>query len=162
MDTREWLFVFSVIAVIVIALVLATRWRRERFDDIASGDFSLTDSDEENFGNELPSGGARTVGYRDHSDINRLNEEIKGRAEASKPRLSSFRPEPKVQQSLLPDPVKEPAISDSNSSKTIGSEDPPDEEVPLLLDPSDEHNQLEDESPEQNAAAEASTTSGRT
>lgn len=137
MDTREWIFVFGVIAVVIIALILAAKWRRQRFDDIQSGDYSDADLDDDFGSNELPGGGARTVGYRDPTDIERMNDEIRVRAEASKPRLSSFRPEPVVQPSLLDEP-EENFDDDYDGEYDNGGQEQ--ESVPLLLDPSDEHN----------------------
>ena len=134
MDTREWLFVLSVIVVVVVALIAAARWRRNRFEDIAHGDFVAKASESDDFPTEeLPSGGARTVGFRDPNDIEKMNDEIRARAEASKPRLSSFRPEPIQQQSLLLE--EEPEIDDAD--------DELEETVPLLLETADEHNQPE-------------------
>ena len=130
MDTREWLFVSGVIAVVAIALILAARWRRQRFDDIRSGEHLSVSNGDVFASNELPGGGARTVGYRDPGDIERMNDEIRARAKASRPGLSAFRPEPVVQRSLLDD---------------VENQDSGQEAIPLLLDPSDEHNL--DESP---------------
>ena len=132
MDTREWIFVLGVIAVVIIALILAARWRRQRFDEIRPGEHLGVGADIDNVVSaELPAGSARTVGYRDPTDIERMNDEIRERAEASRPRLSSFRPEPVVQPSLLDDLDQE-----------LDKDDPLDQQssVPLLLDPSDEHN----------------------
>lgn len=143
MDTREWIFVLGVIVVVIVALFAAAKWRRQRFEDIGSRDVrervypeGLDASD------ELPAGGARTVGYRDPNDIEKMNDEIRARAEASKPRLSSFRPEPVEQQTLLLDTEPE-----DDDEETEG------DAVPLLLDPSDEHNRDFDE-PDANATEE--------
>lgn len=151
MDTREWIFVLGVIIVVIIALVLAARWRRQRFDDIQHGSHLHGDTDDEDFPtDELPGGGARTVGFRDPTDIVRMNDEIRERAEASKPRLSSFRPEPVVQPSLLDNDLDEDEFEHEDY-------DPQEESVPLLLDPSDEHNaeDLPESDTEQDQATDA-------
>jgi len=36
LDTREWVFVLTVIAFVVTALVWAAKWRSKRFDDVES------------------------------------------------------------------------------------------------------------------------------
>lgn len=136
MDTREWIFVLGVIVVVIVALVAAARWRRQRFEDIGSRDFRADDAEATD---ELPVGGARTVGYRDPNDIEKMNDEIRARAAASRPRLSSFRPEPVEQQTLLLD-------AELEDDEEMGDEDG--DGVPLLLDPSDEHNRDFDESVE--------------
>ncbi len=128
MDTREWIFVLGVVAVVIVALIAAARWQRRRFDEIRPGDVPSGDGEVDFGSDELPGGGARTIGYRAPTDIERMNEEIRARAEASRPKLSSFHPEP-GQQSLLLEP--EGAAQTDESSQ---------ESVPLLLDPSDEHN----------------------
>lgn len=145
MDTREWIFILGVITVVIIALILAARWRRQRFDDIRHGENFGADADDDFASNELPGGGARTVGYRDPTDIERMNDEIRERAEASKPRLSSFRPEPVVQPSLLDDE----SLDDENDQEDDLYSGQDEESVPLLLDPSDEHNPEGLEEPEQ-------------
>ncbi len=128
MDTREWIFVLGVIVVVIFALIAAAKWRRQRFEDIGSRDVREREYPEDfDASDELPAGGARTVGYRDPNDIEKMNVEIRARAEASRPRLSSFRPEPVEQQALLLD-------TESDDEETEGNA------VPLLLDPSDEHN----------------------
>lgn len=139
MDTREWVFILGVIAIVIVALVLAARWRRQRFDDIQPGRYAHDEgegsSDEGLSSAELPAGGARTVGYRDPTDIERMNDEIRARAEASKPRLSSFRPEPVEQGSLLLDDEYDETDQDASLDENQAS-------VPLLLDPSDQHNRV--------------------
>lgn len=132
MDTREWIFVLGVIVVVIFALIAAAKWRRQRFEDIGSRDIRVREYPEDlDSSDELPAGGARTVGYRDPNDIEKMNVEIRARAEASKPRLSSFRPEPVEQQALLLDTEPEDDDEDEGSEADA---------VPLLLDPSDEHN----------------------
>jgi cell division protein ZipA len=130
LDTREWIFVLGVIVVVIFALVAAAKWRRQRFEDIGSRDIRGREYPEGlDASDELPAGGARTVGYRDPNDIEKMNVEIRARAEASRSRLSSFRPEPVEQQALLLDTELE-----DDDEGTEG------DAVPLLLDPSDEHN----------------------
>jgi len=132
LDTREWIFVLGVIVVVIFALIAAAKWRRQRFEDIGSRDIRVREYPEDlDSSDELPAGGARTVGYRDPNDIEKMNVEIRARAEASKPRLSSFRPEPVEQQALLLDTEPEDDDEDEGSEADA---------VPLLLDPSDEHN----------------------
>lgn len=146
MDTREWIFVLGVIVVVIVALVAAAKWRRQRFEDIGSRDFRDRGyPDDIDATDELPVGGARTVGYRDPNDIEKMNDEIRARAAASKPRLSSFRPEPVEQQALLLDTEPE-----NDEEKDDGDGDG----VPLLLDPSDEHNRDFDESAEPSTDAQ--------
>lgn len=140
MDTREWVFVLGVIVVVIVALVAAAKWRRQRFEDIGSRGFSERNyPDDSDATGELPIGGARTVGYRDPNDIEKMNDEIRARAAAFKPRLSSFRPEPVEQQALLLDTELEDDERDEDEDR---------DGVPLLLDPSDEHNREFDESAE--------------
>lgn len=143
LDIREWGFVLGVIAIVVVALIWAAKWRRQRFDDIHPGEHEDTDDFPTG---ELPSGGARTVGYRDPTDIERMNDEIRARAEASKPRLSSFRPEPVEQGSLLLDgDIDEDDFDDDMEN-----------DVPLLLDPSEEHNQRSNQTVSEERAPEQS------
>ena len=144
-DTYEWLFVLAVIAVVMAVLLLAARWRRRRFDDIRPGNYS--DTEDSTFDTELaelPGGVVRTVGYRDSSDVERMNDEIRARAEASKPRLSSFRAEPVQQQSLLLDDDLDDEESNDEFDE-LGEDQG--EKVPLLLDPSEEHNQAAETAP---------------
>ena len=132
----------GVVIGVAILLWLAARWRKRRYDEIFSHDYSETEDVDLNYGSELPSGGARTVGYRDANDIERMNDEIRERADSLKPRLSSFPSTSSEQQTLF----SEPKISESKVNEVAQKKEPEhaERQVPLLLDPSDEYSESED------------------
>ena len=145
MGIREWTIILGVVVGVAILLWLAARWRKRRYDEIFSYDSPEAEEPDLDYGSELPSGGARTVGYRDSSDIERMNDEIRRRADELKPRLSSFSPTPSEQSALFSDSdVSEPepeleAVEEEQESEPV------EQQVPLLLDPSEEHSEFEEE-----------------
>ena len=78
---------------------------------------------EEEFGSELPGGGARVVAHRDPDDIETVNSRIREQAEANKPKLS----------------ISVKSLSEQGSLD-LGLEDTTDNDphIPVLLDPTDE------------------------
>ena len=142
MGIQEWTIILGVVVGVAILFWLAARWRKRRYEEIFSYDSSETGDVDLEYGSELPSGGARTVGYRDATDIERMNDEIRQRADSLKPRLSSYSSTSSEQQALF----SEPKISESEMNEVEqkkGSE-PVERQVPLLLDPSDEYSDSED------------------
>gem|GEM_PF-3405092 len=143
MEIREWAIILGVVVGVAFLFWVAARWRKRRYEDVFDYDPSETEEMDLEYGSELPSGGARTVGYRDPSDIERLNGEIRQRADTLKPRLSSFSARSSEQQtpsseSQALEPDQKPA---EIKPKTQTGQ--PKRQVPLLLDPSDEHSQEE-------------------
>ena len=146
MGIQEWTIVIGVIVGVSVLFWMASRWRKRRYDDIYSYDVGDNEPERE-FGSELPSGGARTVGYRDPTDIERMNQEIRERADTLKPRLSSFASAPREQQALF----EETAEPDQDLDE---------EQIPLLLDPSEEHTESDEIALSQSEISDQSLESG--
>ncbi len=98
--------------------------------------------DKAEYGSELPSGGARVVGYRDPDDIKTVHQRIRQQAEASRPKLSIFRDRKAATERQ--DPPVEPT-SPPPSRRAIFQEKPQqrsleldaEAEIPMLLDPAE-------------------------
>lgn len=128
------IFSLALVILLLIALVLwAIRRHRRlkyqriktrlRYQNAEPGDFK------EEYGSELPSGGARVVGTRDTEDVETVNARIRQQAEANRPKLSISTRSPSQQASLdLGDEENSSNAEDTGSS----------ESVPLLLDPADD------------------------
>ena len=140
MGVQEWSIVIAVIVIVAVLLWLAARWRRRRYDEIYSQDPTEERTDlVSEYGSELPSGGARTVGYRDAGDIERMHMQIKERAHQQKPKLSSMTA-PGEQQTLFANPEDEAPHQKQTKKRA-------EVQVPLLLDPSEEHSETALEEP---------------
>ena len=89
---REIMFVLGALVLLAIVLDVTRRMRRARYEKIRMPRRKqpIFDDDVEfdEYGSELPSGGARVVGQRDESDLEEMTRSLKDIAEASKPKLS--------------------------------------------------------------------------
>lgn len=114
---REMMIALGALVALAILLDVIRRIRNARYEKIhmPRRKQPIFDEDDhpEDYGSELPSGGARVVGYRDDSDVEQLSREVRERAEANKPKLSVPKREPK-QNSLNLDDV--PAIPDQKQT----------------------------------------------
>ena len=138
MGVWEWTIVIGVLLVVALLFWLAVNWRKRRYEDASERSFTV-DDDMSLYNDELPSGGARTVGYRDVDDIERTNAVIRDKAEANKSRLTGIRHSsstPRVQTTLFDD--QQGGLDDGAGE----SENTNLNHVPLLLDPSDEHSKI--------------------
>ncbi len=91
---REIMILVGILVLVAIVLDVVRRIRRARYEKIRMPRRRqpIFDDDVEfdEYGSELPSGGARIVGRRDDSDIQELSRSMKEIAESSKPKLSIF------------------------------------------------------------------------
>lgn len=100
---RELMIGLGILVALAIVLDVIRRIRNARYEKIhmprrKQPIFEDDDLPEE-YGSELPSGGARVVGYREDSDVELLSREVRERAEANKPKLTVPKREP-VQSSF--------------------------------------------------------------
>lgn len=110
---REMMIALGALVALAIMLDIIRRVRSARYEKIhmprrKQPIFDDTDIDE--FGSELPSGGARVVSYRDEAGVEELGKTVRARAEANKPKLSVPIREP--QQSSLN--LDEPPTADGH------------------------------------------------
>jgi cell division protein ZipA len=88
---REMMIALGALVALAIMLDVIRRVRHSRYEKIHMPRRKQPVFDDEEidaFGSELPSGGARVVGYRDEADTEELGKTVKALAEANKPRLS--------------------------------------------------------------------------
>ena len=100
---REMMLALGVLVVLAIVLDVIRRVRNARYDRIhmSKRKQPIFDSDagRDEYGSELPGGGARVVGYRNESDVEEMSRAVRQRAEANKPKLTA--PFKKPEQSSL-------------------------------------------------------------
>ena len=100
---REMMLALGVLVVLAIVLDVIRRVRNARYDRIhmSKRKQPIFDSDvgRDEYGSELPGGGARVVGYRNESDVEEMSRAVRQRAEANKPKLTV--PFKKPEQSSL-------------------------------------------------------------
>ncbi len=118
---REIMILVGILVLIAIVLDVIRRVRRARYEKIRMPrrkqpifDDEMGDND---YGSELPSGGARIVARRDDSDVEELSRSLKQIAEASKPRLSIF-------QQQEPTPEKLESAEDPGHEQPEPAADP--------------------------------------
>ncbi|MEZ5529974.1 MAG: cell division protein ZipA [Porticoccaceae bacterium] len=131
---RELMIGLGILVALAIVLDVIRRIRNARYEKIhmprrKQPIFEDDDLPEE-YGSELPSGGARVVGYREDSDVELLSREVRERAEANKPKLTVPKREP-VQSSFnleaesaptKPLATEEPASASSDDSAELEPE----------------------------------------
>tara|TARA_R110001592_G_C13113390_1_gene745155 strand:- start:551 stop:1504 length:954 start_codon:yes stop_codon:yes gene_type:complete len=100
---REMMLALGALVVLAIVLDVIRRVRNARYDRIhmSKRKQPIFDSDvgRDEYGSELPGGGARVVGYRNESDVEEMSRAVRQRAEANKPKLTV--PFKKPEQSSL-------------------------------------------------------------
>jgi cell division protein ZipA len=114
---REMMIALGALVALAIMLDVIRRIRNARYEKIHMPRRKqlIFDDDEEfdEFGSELPSGGARVVSYRGDEDIEEVGKTVRERAEANKPKLSVPITEPEQSSFNL----DEPAESQSSSGE---------------------------------------------
>ena len=107
---REMMIGLGALVALAIMLDVIRRVRNARYGKIhmPRRKQPIFDDDEEfdEYGSELPSGGARVVGYRDESDVEEVEKIVRERAEANKPKLSVPVREPEQSSFNLDEPVQ--------------------------------------------------------
>lgn len=125
---REMMIALGALVALAILLDVIRRLRHARYEKIhmprrKQPIFDDEDMPEE-YGSELPSGGARVVRHRDESDVEQMSRAVRERAEANKPKLSVPKKEP-LQSSLnldeLSPAVKQPRIE--NETDTLDTKE---------------------------------------
>lgn len=106
---REMMIALGALVALAIMLDVIRRVRKARYENIhmPRRKQPIFDDDEEfdEYGSELPSGGARVVSYRDDADIEEADKTVRERAEANKPKLSVPIAEPEQSSFNLDEPV---------------------------------------------------------
>lgn len=106
---REMMIALGALVALAIMLDVIRRIRNARYEKIhmPRRKQPIFDDDEEfdEFGSELPSGGARVVSYRDDEDIEEVGKTVRERAEANKPKLSVPIAEPEQSSFNLDEPA---------------------------------------------------------
>ncbi len=106
---REMMIALGALVALAIMLDVIRRIRNARYEKIhmPRRKQPIFDDDEEfdEFGSELPSGGARVVSYRDDEDIEEAGKTVRERAEANKPKLSIPIAEPEQSSLNLDEPA---------------------------------------------------------
>lgn len=119
---REIVALLVLLVLIGVAIGLLLRYRRSQYGRIKSRAKYRPGKDDDakdarEYGSELPSGGARVVGYRDPDDITTVHQRIRQQAEASRPKLSMFREKPE--------------------QTSLGLDEESEADIPMLLDPAE-------------------------
>lgn len=118
---REMMIALGALVALAILLDVIRRIRNARYEKIhmPRRKQPIFDDDDlpEDYGSELPSGGARVVGYRDDSDVEQLSREVRERAEANKPKLTVPKREPKQSSLNLGDETVEPKQAQPNAEE---------------------------------------------
>ncbi|PHS76092.1 MAG: cell division protein ZipA [Porticoccus sp.] len=106
---REMMLALGVLVVLAIVLDVIRRVRNARYDRIhmSKRKQPIFDSDagRDEYGSELPGGGARVVGYRNESDVEEMSRAVRQRAEANKPKLTVPFKKPEQSSLFQEDPV---------------------------------------------------------
>jgi len=106
---REMMIALGALVALAIMLDVIRRIRNARYEKIhmPRRKQPIFDDDEgfDEFGSELPSGGARVVSYRDDEDIEKAGKTVRERAEANKPKLSIPIAEPEQSSLNLDEPA---------------------------------------------------------
>ena len=107
---REMMIALGALVALAIMLDVIRRIRNARYEKIhmPRRKQPIFDDNEEfdEFGSELPSGGARVVSYRDDEDIEEAGKTVRERAEANKPKLSIPIAEPEQSSLNLDEPAE--------------------------------------------------------
>lgn len=119
---REIVALLVLLVLIGVAIWLLLRYRRSQYGRIKSRARYRPGKDDDHketreYGSELPSGGARVVGYRDPDDITTVHQRIRQQAEASRPKLSMFKEKPE--------------------QVSLGLDEESEADIPMLLDPAE-------------------------
>lgn len=119
---REIVALLVLLVLAGVAVGLLSRYRRNQYGRIKSiAKYRPGKNDQvketREYGSELPSGGARVVGYRDPDDITTVHQRIRQQAEASRPKLSMFKEKPE--------------------QTSLGLEEESEADIPMLLDPAE-------------------------
>jgi len=131
---REMMLALGALVVLAIVLDVIRRVRNARYDRIhmSKRKQPIFDSDvgRDEYGSELPGGGARVVGYRNESDVEEMSRAVRQRAEANKPKLTV--PFKKPEQSSLfqedPLPPSRPVHVESVESASVPAGEAPENE----------------------------------
>ena len=126
---REMMIALGALVALAIMLDVIRRIRNARYEKIhmPRRKQPIFDDNEEfdEFGSELPSGGARVVSYRDDEDIEEAGKTVRERAEANKPKLSIPIAEPEQSSLNLDEPAERqsgPQAEDQAPSPTKRTE----------------------------------------
>lgn len=141
---REMMIALGVLVALAIMLDVIRRVRTARYEKIHMPRRKqpiFDDEDFDEYGSELPSGGARVVSYRDEADVEEVGKSVRERAEANKPKLSVLLREPE-QPSLNLDMPGEQEDDSSNEVDTTSN---------LKKSPQKER-KLEEKSPKKDSA----------
>lgn len=120
---REMMIALGALVVLAIMLDVVRRVRSSRYEKIhmPRRKQPIFDESDENdaldeYGSELPSGGARVISYRDEADVEQVGKNVRERAEANKPKLSFPIGEPEQSSLNLDEPQQ--ANNDSHNTNT--------------------------------------------
>lgn len=126
---REMMIALGALVALAIMLDVIRRIRNARYEKIhmPRRKQPIFEDDEEfdEFGSELPSGGARVVSYRDDADIEEVGKTVRERAEANKPKLSVPIAEPEQSSFNLDEPLDLDTSDSSGEPSQRQSQDNP-------------------------------------
>lgn len=119
---REMMLALGALVVLAIVLDVIRRVRNARYDKIhmSKRKQPIFDSDggRDEYGSELPGGGARVVGYRNESDVEEMSRAVRQRAEANKPKLTTPFRKPEQSSLFQEDPAPPPRPVGVESAET--------------------------------------------
>ncbi len=121
---REMMIALGVLLVLAIMLDVIRRVRNARYEKIHMPRRKqpiFDDDDADEYGSELPSGGARVISYRGEADVEELGKTVKERAEANKPKLSISIREPEQPSLNLGEPTSTEAEHDEGPEVVVSS-----------------------------------------
>ncbi|MGS2724024.1 cell division protein ZipA [Porticoccus sp. GXU_MW_L64] len=136
--SQELLITLGALLIIAILIDGIRRARHSRHDRIRMSKRKqpiFDDGDDDNFGSELPNGGARVVEVRDDDKADHLNDEIRQAAEESKPRLAFQKAEDRGQKTEAAVPQPEVAAETSETRESTVPEPESREDQPAARSP---------------------------
>ena len=143
---REIMLALGILVLVAVVLDAVRRMRRARYEKIRMPRRKqpvFDDGDDfDDYGSELPSGGARVVGQRDAADLEEMSRNLKEIAEASKPKLnipikppeqSALALEPQQKEPQQKEPQQEDPQQNTSASAVEPVEAEPEEDAKAPL-----------------------------
>lgn len=168
---REIMIALGALVFLAIMLNVVRRIRSARYGEIRMPRrkqpiFDEHDFPDDDYGSELPGGGARVVGYRDEEDMEELGQMLRQVAESNKPKLSipireTLQTEPspeKVAPVIMPEQEEVAVEEEAQVLETVSASQPAEEADPqseISAEQTSARQPVRESAPEKEAPAKA-------